>query len=184
MIPIPARKHRQILVQGFMFLPVAVYLLMNAAGSQSSLVRVTGMVLAGAGFWTFAEYLIHRHLFHHDAGSATGMRLRYLYHGRHHQFPDDLERLAMSPAVTAPLGVLFYLLFRAALGADEVGVTEGDRLTEGQTLPIGAGSGFTAIKSLIRPCRNCQYCQCSSPAASTDGCKGDLNVNKAGYPVS
>jgi sterol desaturase/sphingolipid hydroxylase (fatty acid hydroxylase superfamily) len=127
-MPLPFSTHHevsassaQILVQVTVFAPVAAYFLKSAYDSRSSLARIGLLVVAGAWLWTFVEYVVHRHLFHHGPHSALGVRLQYIYHGRHHEFPDDLDRLAMSPAVTIPLGMLFYLLFLSVLGRTDAG---------------------------------------------------------------
>lgn len=66
--------------------------------------------ICGAFTWTLVEYLIHRFLFHIEAG-----RFQYLIHGVHHEFPRDKERLMMPPLpgliVVLFFFVCWYLLF-------------------------------------------------------------------------
>ena len=47
--------------------------------------------------WTLTEYAVHRYLFHYPAQSEFGKRLVYLFHGIHHDQPDDATRLVMPP---------------------------------------------------------------------------------------
>ncbi len=55
-------------------------------------------VLPGILVWSFTEYWVHRVPFHYPAKSALGKRLVYLYHGVHHDVPNDKRRLVMPPA--------------------------------------------------------------------------------------
>jgi sterol desaturase/sphingolipid hydroxylase (fatty acid hydroxylase superfamily) len=61
--------------------------------------------------WTFTEYFLHRYLFHFPAKSAWGKRLIYLFHGIHHDQPDDATRLVMPPFPAVFFMVLLYGFF-------------------------------------------------------------------------
>ncbi len=74
------------------------------------------LALAGFVFWTLTEYLLHRFVFHFHARGPWGRRLVFLFHGVHHDYPQDAKRLVMPPAVTLVLAVIFYALFRLLLG--------------------------------------------------------------------
>ena len=39
-----------------------------------------------------------------------------MFHGVHHDYPNDSMRLVMPPSVSLPLAALFYLLFRLIMG--------------------------------------------------------------------
>lgn len=69
----------------------------------------------GVLFWTFAEYVLHRYVFHIAPTNAVAKFLYFQSHGIHHQYPDDFFRLVMVPAVSLPLALAFWALFRAAL---------------------------------------------------------------------
>jgi len=43
--------------------------------------------------------------------SQWGLRLHFIFHGVHHDYPRDSKRLVMVPSVSIPLAALFYLLF-------------------------------------------------------------------------
>ncbi|MFY0607179.1 MAG: sterol desaturase family protein [Cyclobacteriaceae bacterium] len=70
----------------------------------------------GAGwiFWTFAEYAIHRFVYHTDTESPFWKKVQHLGHGIHHQYPKDPTRLAMPPVpaliMMAALFSLYYLI--------------------------------------------------------------------------
>src|SRR5450756_2365741 len=45
-----------------------------------------GLIL-GVFLWPFAEYMMHRFVFHHKASSNLGQRVFFLFHGVHHAQP-------------------------------------------------------------------------------------------------
>lgn len=70
-------------------------------------------------FWTFAEYILHRYVFHWVNENKAVQRFHFTMHGSHHLFPKDEERLLMPPVPGLIMGSilfgLFYLIF-AVLG--------------------------------------------------------------------
>jgi sterol desaturase/sphingolipid hydroxylase (fatty acid hydroxylase superfamily) len=72
--------------------------------------------LAGYALWTFTEYWVHRSVFHLEPKSRLGKRLHWIFHGVHHDHPNDPLRLVMPPIVTVPLAAGFLALFVLALG--------------------------------------------------------------------
>ncbi|MCD8528796.1 MAG: sterol desaturase family protein [Chitinophagales bacterium] len=71
----------------------------------------------GALLWTLAEYAIHRFIFHAHPKAAWAKKIHYTFHGIHHDYPQDSLRLVMPPAVSIPLAVIFFFLFKWGLGA-------------------------------------------------------------------
>ena len=65
--------------------------------------------------WTFAEYILHRYLFHFVNDNPMVQRFHFIMHGSHHEFPKDQERLLMPPVpgliLATVLFSVFYLLF-------------------------------------------------------------------------
>lgn len=78
-----------------------------------------GLFAGGVFFWTFAEYILHRFVFHYHPKGKVGQRIHFIAHGVHHDYPNDSMRLVMPPSISLPLAVLFYgayyLIFGAAL---------------------------------------------------------------------
>ncbi len=72
---------------------------------------------SGLLFWTATEYSLHRFVFHYVPKAKWGQRLHFIFHGVHHDFPNDRLRLVMPPSVSIPLALGFYFLFRIALPA-------------------------------------------------------------------
>ncbi len=71
---------------------------------------------AGLLIWTLVEYVLHRWVFHYTPRSVVGRRLHFLAHGVHHDYPRDSTRLVMPPAVSIPIALVFWWLFRAVSG--------------------------------------------------------------------
>jgi len=73
--------------------------------------------LGGMFFWTFFEYMIHRYVFHYMAESERAMRIVYVIHGNHHEYPRDKERLFMPPVpsliISSALFIFFYTVASA-----------------------------------------------------------------------
>ncbi len=72
--------------------------------------------VAGVFFWTFAEYFLHRFVFHWTPKGKWGERIHFIFHGVHHDYPNDAKRLVMPPSLGIPLAAFFYVSFELALG--------------------------------------------------------------------
>ena len=94
------------------WLPVVGFFIYRTVADSSGFpwVLPIGMAL-GLFFWTFAEYILHRFLFHFPAKNAWQERMAFLFHGIHHEQPRVKTRLVMPPVVSIPLAVLFYGFF-------------------------------------------------------------------------
>lgn len=78
------------------------------------------LLLFGFFVWTFAEYVLHRTVFHFHPKSGFGKRMWFIIHGVHHDYPRDSRRLVMPPALSIPIGVFFWGTFRLLLGPEYV----------------------------------------------------------------
>jgi sterol desaturase/sphingolipid hydroxylase (fatty acid hydroxylase superfamily) len=74
--------------------------------------------LAGLAIWTITEYTLHRFVFHFPAKSRAGKYLVFLFHGIHHDDPEDARRLVMPPVVSITLSYAFYRLFGLVIQPD------------------------------------------------------------------
>lgn len=100
----------------YLYFPVIVFCI-----CKSFLVGVEPkafFLLFGIGLivWTFVEYVMHRYVFHFVPKSKIGLRLHFIIHGVHHDYPNDAKRLVLPPSVSIPLAIGFYYLFRLILG--------------------------------------------------------------------
>ncbi len=106
------------------WVPVVIYLFVRAllaAPDTQFPFYILGGAVVGLFLWSAAEYLLHRFLFHYEPGNPRLERLFFLFHGVHHEQPQDKTRLVMPLAVSIPLAVIFYglyhVLFATALNA-------------------------------------------------------------------
>lgn len=76
--------------------------------------------IVGVLVWTFAEYNLHRFIFHYHPTSDWGKRISFIMHGVHHDYPNDSKRLVMVPSISLPLCVIFYALFYWIFGEKNV----------------------------------------------------------------
>lgn len=70
----------------------------------------------GLFIWTFAEYILHRFVFHFHAKTERLKRISFLFHGVHHAEPMEKTRLVMPPPVSVPLGGIFFGIFFLVFG--------------------------------------------------------------------
>ncbi len=98
------------------YLPVILYCCYLALfGAQLGFVRFAGMFIGGLFIWTFVEYILHRFVFHYIPKADWALRLHFIFHGVHHDYPSDAKRLVMPPSASVPLAIGFFFLFRALL---------------------------------------------------------------------
>jgi sterol desaturase/sphingolipid hydroxylase (fatty acid hydroxylase superfamily) len=94
------------------FLPVIGVLSWQALTvEQMSLLAFIGYTLLGLFVWTITEYVLHRYVFHFYPSSEIGKRIHFIFHGVHHDYPNDAKRLVMPPSASIPLAALFFALF-------------------------------------------------------------------------
>lgn len=109
------------LVPVFIFVPVIL-----ACTYVALLVKSIGVFtyfeyfFIGLFVWTFVEYIMHRFIFHYVPKNKFGLRLHFIFHGVHHDYPSDAKRLVLPPSVSIPLAAGFYFLFNAILPANYV----------------------------------------------------------------
>ncbi len=109
------------LVPVFIFVPVIL-----ASTYIAFFVKNIGIVayieffLIGLFVWTFTEYIMHRFVFHYVPKNKIGLRLHFIFHGVHHDYPSDAKRLVLPPSVSIPLATGFYFLFDAILPANYI----------------------------------------------------------------
>lgn len=106
-----------------LYIPVIAYFLYKGIALEHNSV-LTFLAVFGGGllFWTFTEYALHRFLFHFEPSSSWGKKLHFMFHGVHHDYPNDAMRLVMPPSVSVPLATGFYFLFVWVLPAHIVPV--------------------------------------------------------------
>ncbi len=69
------------------------------------------LFIVGILLWTFTEYILHRFVFHWDAKSRAGKYFVFLFHGLHHDDPQDPTRLVMPPVPAVIIVAILWGLF-------------------------------------------------------------------------
>jgi sterol desaturase/sphingolipid hydroxylase (fatty acid hydroxylase superfamily) len=100
------------------FLPVVFYFLHKSyVIFNLSILYILALFIGGIIAWTLTEYLLHRFVFHFYPQSKLGKRIHFIFHGVHHDYPNDSRRLVMVPGASIPLAFLFYFTFYFCLGS-------------------------------------------------------------------
>lgn len=101
----------------FLFIPAIVGSLFFARGFGLSASFLLLGLLGGLLNWTLFEYFLHRFVFHYEPKSSWGKRFHYLFHGIHHDFPNEKDRLVMPPVTSIPIAILLFGLHMGLLRA-------------------------------------------------------------------
>ncbi|MDB5007047.1 MAG: fatty acid hydroxylase [Mucilaginibacter sp.] len=106
----------------FIFVPVIIFCAYKALFQiPIGIVTFIELFFLGLFVWTFVEYIMHRFVFHYmPPDKPWAMRLHFIFHGVHHDYPSDAKRLVLPPSVSIPLAAGFYFLFNAILPANYV----------------------------------------------------------------
>lgn len=96
---------------------ISTYIVLNYLyGPISNIGQGIALYLGGLFFWTFAEYFLHRYLFHWITEHPFVQRFHYSVHGYHHEFPRDDTRVFMPPIPGLVLSTLFLGIFYLIMG--------------------------------------------------------------------
>jgi sterol desaturase/sphingolipid hydroxylase (fatty acid hydroxylase superfamily) len=66
--------------------------------------------------FTLVEYLAHRYVFHMSVHNKLRKKLQYAFHGVHHDYPKDKDRLAMPPVMSITLATILLFIFKLVMG--------------------------------------------------------------------
>jgi 4-hydroxysphinganine ceramide fatty acyl 2-hydroxylase len=102
------------------FIPVIVVCSYFAYDKQIGALNYIWLFIAGLFIWTLTEYIMHRFVFHFVPKQGWALRLHFIFHGVHHDYPSDAKRLVMPPSASIPLATAFYLLFNYLLPANYI----------------------------------------------------------------
>ncbi len=98
-----------------LWLPLVVYTFCRALHTTLPLAAAVLLAATGVVAWGLVEYCIHRFVFHAQPRSSWAIFLHFLFHGCHHKYPMDVERLVFPPIPASWVVYLFYSLLHAAL---------------------------------------------------------------------
>ncbi len=107
-----ACTHVHPIIPLILWVPVAIYWGISGQTTYSlSLGEMLSWYAIGLLVWTFTEYILHRYMFHFPAKGPLGKRFVFLFHGLHHDDPNDPTRLVMPPVPAIIIMALLYGLF-------------------------------------------------------------------------
>lgn len=94
------------------YVPVIGFLFWKAIiDLQMPVLNFAGWFLLGLAIWTITEYILHRYVFHFEPEAEWGKKIHFIFHGVHHDYPNDAKRLVMPPSASIPMALGFYFLF-------------------------------------------------------------------------
>lgn len=101
----------------------AMYLLIGAAMIYYYLTQISnnwwavvGYFFAGLFTWTFLEYILHRFLYHSARDGSYDRGFHYTFHGIHHEYPNDRNRLVLPPIPSLIIASIVFLLLYLPFG--------------------------------------------------------------------
>ena len=104
-------------------LPIGIFILYGMGLLYWSIATVqldplvtTGLFFGGLLFFSLLEYSIHRFLFHMSTHTSARKNFQYKFHGVHHDYPKDKDRLAMPPIVSVTISTILLFLFKLVIG--------------------------------------------------------------------
>jgi len=105
------------------FIYIIALIAMLVAAYQIQVVQTfwaASVIYVGAiFFWTFFEYFAHRYLFHIDEyfpDSKIAEKVAFTFHGIHHEYPRDTERIIMPPVPGLMIVGILYVFFLFIMG--------------------------------------------------------------------
>ena len=113
-------------------LPISIFIAFSIAliyyGFVNGILDVlsaVGLFMAGWLIFTFIEYMAHRHVFHMEPTNEFKKNIQYKFHGNHHDYPKDKDRLAMPPIVSVFIASFLFLIFKLIFGQMVFGILAG-----------------------------------------------------------
>ncbi len=88
----------------------------NVTHTTLSAWQTSGMFFLGVIAFSWIEYNIHRYVFHMATYTKFRVKMQYMIHGVHHEFPKDKDRLAMPPLLSVTIATILLLIFEVIMG--------------------------------------------------------------------
>jgi len=92
------------------FMPVIIFASWKSFAIGLPAGKFLMLFLLGLFVWSFFEYCFHRYVFHFIPQGNFQKRVSFLFHGVHHQYPNDKKRLVMPITLSLSIGALLFLL--------------------------------------------------------------------------
>lgn len=104
-------------------IPISLFVLYSGgllywsiANTSISVGMTTLLFFTGLLTFTLVEYLAHRYIFHMSTYTELRKKLQYAFHGVHHDYPKDKDRLAMPPLMSLTIATILLFLFKLIMG--------------------------------------------------------------------
>jgi len=98
------------------YLPMIAFAIWKSFAVNVGAAKFGMVFLAGIVFWTLFEYVLHRYVFHFFPEGGFQKRLQFLFHGVHHQYPNDKDRLVMPVTLSLFIAAVLFVLLRIFFG--------------------------------------------------------------------
>lgn len=99
---------------------ISLFVIFTMYYNFSRNINSVGMSIAiftlGVFIWTWAEYMLHKYIFHMEPTNKFKTALQYTFHGVHHEFPRDKSRTIMPPAASLIIVGSLFFVFRLIIG--------------------------------------------------------------------
>lgn len=96
---------------------------------HGAVLKAVSLFALGFFSWTLGEYILHRFVYHKIKDASYDDGLQYVFHGIHHQYPSDDDRIILPPVPGLAIASIFlgvyYLLMGSAAFAFSAGFLMG-----------------------------------------------------------
>lgn len=99
-------------------LVAAIWIAMYVGWYHGTVLSSILYFVVGFFAWTFGEYALHRWVYHKISDSSYDSGLQYVFHGIHHEFPSDEDRIILPPVPGLVIAHVFLLVFYLVFNTD------------------------------------------------------------------
>jgi sterol desaturase/sphingolipid hydroxylase (fatty acid hydroxylase superfamily) len=118
------RTHIAFPISIFIFIAIGL-IYYGITYSFINVLEAVGFFLLGWLIFSWLEYMAHRFVFHMETDTPIKARVQYTFHGNHHEYPKDKDRLAMPPIVSLFIASFLFFVFKLIFGQFVFGVVAG-----------------------------------------------------------
>lgn len=107
------------IVIDMMYATISFFMIRHYITTQASysVKLIVGLFLMGFLSWSLAEYLLHRFLYHKIEDATFDSGIQYLFHGIHHEYPNDGTRLVLPWIPSLIIATIFFSAFYLVMGS-------------------------------------------------------------------
>lgn len=121
--PLFGNKYLDAFTRTHIAIPVSIFFIYaigliywTAIATDLNILQIISLFLGGWFVFTFVEYHVHKRFYHMEPTSEKRKELSYKFHGVHHDFPKDKQRLAMPPIMSIVIGTVLLFILKLFLG--------------------------------------------------------------------